>query len=176
MNDERPSVASGDEVFYNHPTKGLSSGRVMGLPGVHGFHVADEGGLLGVKYEDYVGHKARAKRSLTLIEHGEDGYIAHDEHGQRVFVQGQLPEEQPLAKAHSMGQPEIDLALMRAGFVPELEYIQKSYGAHWRLPPAPTLLVDELRAQVLEVSRSTAEVAASLLEAVRELGHKSGEQ
>lgn len=173
MDNKRLSVDHGDEIFYNHPQDGLRSGRVVAV-GEHGVQVDDAAGPIKVLRDDVVGLKARAKRKLTLVESGEDGYIAKDELGRRVYVHGSLPEE-PMAKAMTapaLSQPEIDIALMRAGFVPDLEYIQKSYGAHWRLPAAPAELVDELRAQVLEVARSNAEVAQSLLAAVKELGSK----
>ena len=173
MDKTRPSVDHGDEIFYNHPEGDLRSGRVVAV-GQHGVQVDDEAGPIKVPHESIVGHKARAKRKLVMLEAGEDGYIAQDEFGRKVYVRGQLPE-QPMAKSLSapvLSQPEIDLALMKAGFVPDLEYIQKSYGAHWSLPAPASALVDELRAQVLEVARSNAEVAQSVLAAVKELGSK----
>jgi hypothetical protein len=173
MDKQRPTVDHGDEIFYNHPDHGLRSGRVIAV-GEHGVQVDDPAGPVRVLHEHIVGHKARAKRQLTLVEEGEDGYLAKDELGRTVYVNGKVPEQQ-MAKSLQdpvLSQPEIDIALMRAGFVPSVEYIQKSYGAHWGLPASPTLLVDEVRAQVLEVARSNAEVAQSLLAAVRELGSK----
>ena len=161
------SVAHGDEIYYQ-TNDGPRSGRVTAV-GQHGVQVEHESGSDRVLHEHVLGHKSRAKRNLKLVEHGEDGYIATDDEGRRVYVAGRLPE--PMQKAESP-QVEMDIALMRAGFVPDVEYIRKSYGAHWQMPGGHSELVDELRAQVMEVSRSTAETAQALMKAVTELGKK----
>lgn len=182
--EQRARVDHGDEVFYNHPSRGLTSGRIVAV-GRDGLQIEGEDGeVTPVLHDAVVGHKARARRRLRLIETGEDGSIAEDEFGRRTFVAGRLDAEglepgevEQLKKAlasgvldpaaelvSSVAEPSsamVDIELMRAGFVPSVEYIRKSYGEHWGLPDRAGE-VDDLRAQVLEVARSVAEVAQGL--------------
>ncbi len=168
---------TGDVIYFSKDGSPCY-GTVIAV-GEHGVQVDHDGETCRVLHDDILGHKARAKRKLTLIDHGEDGYIAKDEDGRHVYVRGRLPDDpgEPMAKSLTaqLSQPEIDLALLKAGFVPDLGYIQKSYGAHWNLPESNAPLVEELRAEMLEVSRSNAEVASSVLAAIEALSAKIGD-
>lgn len=90
-------VVAGDVLYVQHPQHGVLSGRVasIGRDGVTIEHQASPGGLLGVHWEHIVGHKERKPRQLRLLERGEDGGIAEDETGKRVFVSGEIPPEEP---------------------------------------------------------------------------------
>lgn len=150
----------GDVLYFSHPEHGVLSGPVAGA-GKDGVLIKhekskDPDGHIRVPWADVLGHKERHIRKLRVLERGEDGGIAEDEHGQRVYIAGELPkDEQPLNKAlvpEDGGQPAadpgaltlrdravIDAALIGSGlFVPTLEYIQATYGLHWRMrDPAP---------------------------------------
>ena len=87
------NVIDGDEVYFRHEKHGPLSGRVLSV-GQHGVTVAHETGDDGmhrVLWDDVLGHKKRRTRKLKLLERGEDGGIAVDEDGNRVFVGGELP-------------------------------------------------------------------------------------
>lgn len=137
-------VIYGDVVYCNHPEHGALSGEVaaVGKDGIQIRHEKGAEGLLPMKWEHILGHKARRARKLTLVERGEDGGIAEDEDGKRVFVEGELPEEsEPLNKSIQavtvpaaltlVERAAIDASLIAAGFEPSLEYIRETYGEHW---------------------------------------------
>lgn len=170
------SVFTGDVIYYNHPDHGALSGSVISV-GQHGCQVDGEHGVHPVKWESLLGHKVRSERKFTLVESGEDGSIALDENGKRVFIAGQLPsddehderedQEDNLAKSHlpveMVGNPlrdqvVIDATLISAGYVPSLEYIHRTYGDHWSLPnapvPAPAFDPSELVKAIAEVKAS----------------------
>lgn len=100
--NQRPSasgknVIDGDVVYFRHEKHGPLSGRVASV-GKHGVMVEHETGDDGyhrVLWDDVLGHKERRVRKLSLVERGEDGGIALDEDGNRVFVGGELPSEHP---------------------------------------------------------------------------------
>jgi hypothetical protein len=97
------NVIDGDVLYFQHPEHGVLSGPVASV-GQHGVtirHEAGEDGYHRVKWEHVLGHKTRRDRRLKLIDRGEDGGIAEDEDGKRVFIAGELPEEEggPLNKA-----------------------------------------------------------------------------
>ena len=159
------TVYVGDSLYYKHPKRGATSGRVLAA-GQHGVTLESEDepdGQVRVLWDDVLGHKERRSRNLKVIERGEDGGIAEDEDGRRVFVAGEIPdpdamtddelldrdEKEKLAKSLTPGgvslleQAQIDATLMRAGLVPSLEYVQATYGAHWSLPMAVEPLVQQ---------------------------------
>jgi len=95
------NVIDGDVVYFNHAKHGPLSGRVASI-GTHGVTVEHETGDDGyhrVLWDDVLGHKERRVRKLTLLERGEDGGIAVDEDGKRVFVEGDLPESDTVKPA-----------------------------------------------------------------------------
>ncbi len=98
------NIIDGDVVYFNHKEHGPLAGRVASI-GKHGCTIEHETGKDGyhqVLWEDVLGHKERRVRKLTLLERGEDGGIAVDEDGKRVFVGGELPEDESdqLNKSH----------------------------------------------------------------------------
>jgi hypothetical protein len=166
-----PNVIDGDVLYFQHKDHGALSGRVhaVGKDGVTVAHETGEDGFHRVPWADVLGHKERRARKLTLVERGEDGAIAEDEDGKRVFVEGEIPEEEkPLVKSFSEApaftlkdQAAIDAALISAGFVPSIEYIRKSYGEHWNEPQLFTGAVEEQPAIDLEpLIKAIAEVKA----------------
>jgi hypothetical protein len=108
LNVKQPhSVIEGDELYFQHEQHGVTSGRVLSV-GKHGVRVHDDAVPEGmpVRWEHVLGHKARAQRKLVVIDKGEDGSIAQDESGKRVYINGRIPGEpprEPLAKSFELG-------------------------------------------------------------------------
>jgi hypothetical protein len=101
------SVVEGDDLYFQHPEHGVASGRVVAV-GQHGVQVSHESvpEPLKVRWESVLGHKARAQRKLVVIDKGEDGSIAEDESGKRVYINGRIPESdprEPLVKSFELG-------------------------------------------------------------------------
>ena len=99
---KRPSMEDGDQIYYRHPDTGAPHHGAVAAVGKHGVLVdADGGGEHKVRWADYIGHKARVQRKLTVIDRGEDGSICTDDAGRRVFIQGEIPDddEEGLTKA-----------------------------------------------------------------------------
>lgn len=92
----KPSVLTGDSIYYRHPEHGQPHHGVVAGMGKDGMLIdADGGGEHSVEWKDYIAHKARAERKLTIVDRGEDGSIMEDESGKRVFVQGSLEDYAP---------------------------------------------------------------------------------
>lgn len=108
LNVKHPhSVIEGDELYFQHEARGVASARVLSV-GKHGVRVHDEAAPEGlpVRWEHVLGHKARAQRKLVVIDKGEDGSIAEDESGKRVYINGRIPGDAPsapLAKSFDLG-------------------------------------------------------------------------
>lgn len=85
MDNQKPNVVVGDRIYCHHPKNGISSAEVAAV-GKHGVTVKDGKDLVGVRWSAILGHHTRKERKLKVIEHGEDGFIAEDESGKRVFV------------------------------------------------------------------------------------------
>lgn len=85
MDNQKPNVVVGDRIYCHHPKNGISSAEVAAV-GKHGVTVKDGKDLVGVRWNAILGHHTRKERKLKVIEHGEDGFIAEDESGKRVFV------------------------------------------------------------------------------------------
>lgn len=90
------NVVDGDVLYFHHPDHGPLFGPVVcvGKDGVTIQHETGDDGHHRVKWSDVLGHKQRRVRKLTLLERGEDGAIAQDETGKRVFIEGEVPEEE----------------------------------------------------------------------------------
>jgi hypothetical protein len=168
-------VVLGDELYFHHGEHGPLCGRVAAL-GEHGVQIehelAGDARYFPVPWEKIHGHKARKKRRFLLVDRGEDGAIAEDEDGRRVFIRGEIPEDEtdgepgePLAKALAPELLEttepllsprdlaaIDAALMAAGFEPSLDYIRATYGDHWsrQAPPSVPVYDDALLRTLLK--------------------------
>lgn len=85
-----PGIEHGDDVFFDHPEHGITSGKVSAL-GKDGFTVDHElGGHTPVLWDKYLGHKERKAKKLVPVMRGEDGMIAQDETGKRVYIGEEL--------------------------------------------------------------------------------------
>jgi len=89
-----PSVAVGDTIYYRHKTHGITHGMVAAV-GRHGVTTDADGESHKVAWGQYLGHRKRATKRLTIVDRGEDGSIMEDENGQRVYVHGSLDEYLP---------------------------------------------------------------------------------
>lgn len=173
VNEKRPQpahhVIDGDVLYFKHNEHGACSGKVhaVGKDGVTVAHDKGDEGFFRIPWADVLGHKERRARKLTLVERGEDGAIAEDEEGKRVYVEGEVPEEEkPLVKsfeAPAFGlkdQAVIDAALIAAGFVPSIEYIRKSYGDHWNEPQTKETVIEAQPIDLEPLIKAIAEVKA----------------
>ena len=89
----KPSVLTGDSIYYKHPEHGGPHHGVVAGIGKHGMLVdADGGGEHQVEWGGYIAHRARAERKMTIVDKGEDGSIMEDENGKRVFVRGKIED------------------------------------------------------------------------------------
>ncbi len=89
----KPSVLTGDSIYYKHPEHGGPHHGVVAGIGKHGMLVdADGGGEHQVEWSGYIAHRARAERKMTIVDRGEDGSIMEDENGKRVFVRGKIED------------------------------------------------------------------------------------
>lgn len=90
--EQPPDVQPGDSVYFSHPENGPMYGAVV-CKGVHGMQVRDDGGTSHkVHWDSFLGHRQRMQKRFNIVDHGEDGAIAHDEDGKKVFVRGQIPD------------------------------------------------------------------------------------
>jgi hypothetical protein len=87
-----------DEVYF-HKRGEPCSGKVRAV-GKHGCTIEHGGKDHKVKWEHIVGHKKRAPQQYKVLEHGEDGLIAQNQHGQKKYF-GIPPEAR--ADALSLG-------------------------------------------------------------------------
>lgn len=92
-----PGIEPEDDVFFNHPEHGVTSGKVSAIGG-DGFTVDHElSGQTAMLWDKYLGHKVRKAKKLTTVMQGEDGMIAQDETGKRVYLHG--PQDDTMQKA-----------------------------------------------------------------------------
>lgn len=89
----KPGVAVGDHVYFRCDD-GPAYGCVLAC-GRHGITVEQDGKRRTVYWHDVLGHKQRARPSYRVLDRGEDGVIAEDERGRRVFIAGALPDDEP---------------------------------------------------------------------------------
>lgn len=93
-------ASPGDEVYFHHQNI-PKSGKVL-CTGRHGCTVEHEGKQHKVKWEHLSGHKKRAPQSYVVLEHGEDGLIVENLHGQRRFM-----ATPPEARAERLSSPPV---------------------------------------------------------------------
>ena len=144
----KPSVLSGDSIYYRHPeTDAPHHGVVAGI-GKHGMLVdADGGGEHRVHWDKYIAHRARAERKLTIVDRGEDGSIMEDENGKRVFVRGtledNLPPTEPLEKSLTASQS--------ADIVEAINQLRRDQGAQFQgLCAAIAMLAERIQTSQVE--------------------------
>lgn len=88
-------VGVDDEVFYSHPERGITAGKVRSI-GKDGFMVdGDDGGEpVGAGWDAFRGHKKRAERAYHVVDRGESGAVVEDPlTKKRHFLAGELPED-----------------------------------------------------------------------------------
>ena len=83
-----PGVAIGDHLYFNCKD-GPSHGRVIAA-GQHGVTVRCRGERACVRWADVLGHRRRASQDFDVVDRGEDGFIAADKKGRRVYLSGEL--------------------------------------------------------------------------------------
>jgi len=124
------ALYAGDSIYFSDATGQARHGTVAGV-GKHGatVDVLDDDGKTGeyrVYHHQIIGHRKRAERKLVIIDRGEDGGIAVDESGKRVFLRGDLGElqeqkpEQELAKALETADDTRIIAVVNAALSPVL--------------------------------------------------------
>lgn len=79
-----PVAYRGDEVFFHKGGQPVS-GKVL-CTGRHGCTVEHGGQQHKVKWEHVSGHKKRAPQRYHVLEHGEDGVIVRNQHGERRYI------------------------------------------------------------------------------------------
>ena len=86
-------VIPGDVLYFRHAKHGVLHGRVncCGKDGATIEHDTGEDGFHRVGWNDILGHKQRRVRKLRIIDSGEDGHVAEDEDGNKVYIDGSLP-------------------------------------------------------------------------------------
>lgn len=141
--ENRPSLTSGDSVYYHHPETGQAHHGVVAAVGKHGFTTdADGGGEHQVRWDKFIAHRKRAERKLTIVDRGEDGQIMEDEAGKRFFVHGALEDlekEQaeplekslvslPPAEPTALEKAQVLRELAAAGFEPMMDYVKDNFG------------------------------------------------
>jgi hypothetical protein len=93
------ALHTGDSIYFSDAEGQAQHGMVVAV-GKHGATVdcqGDDGATVShsVLHQNVIGHRKRAERTLVILDRGEDGSIAVDETGKRVFLRGQMPEDQP---------------------------------------------------------------------------------
>lgn len=152
MKEQKPAANPGvrvkDSVYFKHPELGVTHGVVAAV-GEHGFTAdSEEGNECGVPWGDFVGHRKRSKRSVKVIDQGEDGMMLEEEDGSRVYFHGRLADLQgggdELAKSFpggvslALGQ-QFDFLLLTdksriiadlaaSGFTVSAEYVRLTFG------------------------------------------------
>lgn len=140
--ESRPSLTSGDSVYYHHPETGQAHHGVVAAVGKHGFTADTEDGEHQVRWDKFIAHRKRAERKLTIVDRGEDGQIMEDEDGKRFFVRGSLEDwekeqAEPMEKALPSPLPseptplekaQVLRELAAAGFEPMMDYVKDNFG------------------------------------------------
>lgn len=161
---EYRSVRPFDEVYFE-AHDGQATHGVVASVGRHGatIDVTGEDGFKTehkVTFAKIIGHRKKAERRLKILDQGEDGYLAEDETGARVFVRGKLESYayEGLNKAMpiSMAEPDIpsewqgkvaqakiirDLAA--AGFEPMMDFVRETFGPDYVFRTVETVPADD---------------------------------
>jgi hypothetical protein len=158
---EKPSLTVGDSIYYHHKEHGVAHGVVAAI-GKHGCTTdADGGDTHQVRWEDFLGHRKRAERKLTIVDRGEDGSIMEDEDGKKVYVRGTLEdyEPKPLEKSIPGVLLETDPSLLEkaqvirelstAGFEPMMDYVKDTFGEHFVFKQ-PDVVVPDATGEALD--------------------------
>lgn len=86
-------VEAGDSIYVRHSKRGAVAVRVTAT-GKHGFTArCDKDQPHQIPWDAYLGHKARMRHKVELVEQGADGALVRDATGRQRFVAGlELPE------------------------------------------------------------------------------------
>jgi hypothetical protein len=100
---ERPLCERGDVIYCRTAAGRPFTGKVL-AHGEHGCTVENGGKPHKVRWEHYLGHRSRANVKLSIMDEGEDGFLAQDEHGRTRYYAdpltvGEEDLEEPLGKA-----------------------------------------------------------------------------
>src|SRR5579862_682524 len=88
-----PDVERGDEVYFRHPKHGPVHGKVM----AHGrdgcvIDCAHDQKRYRVRWEQVLGHRVKVQQGYTIVDQGEDGFIAADPSGRRRYIEDPDPD------------------------------------------------------------------------------------
>ena len=87
----RPAVALGDELYFHHPQRGPTGGKVL-CHGAHGVTLEyAQGQRHQVRWDRLLGAKRRLAQDFAVVEQGEDGAVLEDAQGQRRFLRWPAP-------------------------------------------------------------------------------------
>lgn len=75
----------GDHVYCRRADGTPVSGKVLAV-GEHGCTVEVDGEQHKILWADVLGHKARLKHRVTVVDSGEDGALVEDENGERQYI------------------------------------------------------------------------------------------
>lgn len=93
------ALYAGDSIYFSDDSGRPQYGTVaaVGKDGAQIDCQADDGKITtrNVRHHRIIGHRKRAERKLTIVDRGEDGNIAVDDAGKRVFLRGQIPDDEP---------------------------------------------------------------------------------
>jgi hypothetical protein len=101
---DRPHVERGDEIYFRDSKGAPWTGSVI-CHGEHGCTVKLSGGKQHkVRWEGVLGHRRRTQPSLSIVDQGEDGFVAKNNgSGELRYIHDPLSEDdgedEPMAKA-----------------------------------------------------------------------------
>jgi hypothetical protein len=122
---DRPHVEHGDEIYFRDSRGTPWTGSVI-CHGEHGCMVKLAGGKQHkVRWEGVLGHRRRTQPSLSIVDQGEDGFVAKNNgSGELRYVHDPLSEddgEESMAKALPPANPLERLLALRAKVESPLE-------------------------------------------------------
>ncbi|HKT52858.1 MAG TPA: zeta toxin family protein [Caulobacteraceae bacterium] len=99
---DRPHCERGDEVYFHHEGNPFV-GKVLSR-GEHGATLELKSGTRHqMRWENYLGHRSRVQPQLSVVDQGEDGFVARAPGGRPRYVHDPLDEgdDEDLVKAFS---------------------------------------------------------------------------
>lgn len=120
--EPRGDVEVGDHLYVHHG--GQPCTGVVCAHGRHGVTVKIDGQHHKVKWDKVLGHKRRASKRYSVVDHGEDGMLVEDDQGRRRFVAIPNDSKDDPMVAKSFGQRPV-LLFMKAGAPPGPGLTQK---------------------------------------------------
>ena len=130
--EPRGDVEVGDHLYVHHG--GQPCTGVVCAHGRHGVTVKIDGQHHKVKWDKVLGHKRRASKRYSVVDHGEDGMLVEDDQGRRRFVAIPNDSKDDPMVAKSFGQRPV-LLFMKAGAPPGPAAARRRPGGRRRRPP-----------------------------------------